>query len=102
MQHPRHTTPAAAANAHDIPSLATILTAAKSDPAVAAALADLWDRDGQAPRGSGGPIRRAPEPPRPRHDARVLTQGGAEAEILLDGVRYVLRITRQGKLILTK
>ena len=46
------------------------------------------------------PTRR--EPPRPCHDARVLTAGGTEAEILLDGVRYVLRITRQGKLILTK
>lgn len=40
--------------------------------------------------------------PRPRHDARRLTEGGHEAEIVLDGVRYVLRITRQGKLILTK
>ena len=39
---------------------------------------------------------------RPRHDARLLTEGGPEAEILLDGIRYVLRITRQGKLILTK
>ena len=38
----------------------------------------------------------------PRHDARLLTEGGPEAEILLDGIRYVLRITRQGKLILTK
>jgi hemin uptake protein HemP len=38
----------------------------------------------------------------PRHDARYLTAGGVEAEIRLDGVRYVLRITRQGKLILTK
>jgi hemin uptake protein HemP len=55
----------------------------------------------------------APEPTRPAfvrmkseprqvHDARVLTAGQAEAEILLDGIRYVLRITRQGKLILTK
>jgi hemin uptake protein HemP len=40
--------------------------------------------------------------PRPRHDARQLTEGGSEAEILLDGIRYVLRITRQRKLILTK
>jgi len=47
------------------------------------------------------PRLREPEP-RPRHDARRLTEGGPEAEILLDGVRYVLRITRQGKLILTK
>lgn len=36
------------------------------------------------------------------HDARVLTRGGTAAEIHLDGVRYILRITRQGKLILTK
>ena len=38
----------------------------------------------------------------PVHDARALTNGAAQADILLDGVRYVLRITRQGKLILTK
>lgn len=46
--------------------------------------------------------RRTPETALPRHDARLLTDGGVEAVILLDGVRYVLRITRQGKLILTK
>jgi hemin uptake protein HemP len=40
--------------------------------------------------------------PRPQHDARKLTAGNREAELLLDGMRYVLRITRQGKLILTK
>lgn len=39
---------------------------------------------------------------RPEHDARALTDGGAEARILLDGTAYVLRITRLGKLILTK
>jgi hemin uptake protein HemP len=38
----------------------------------------------------------------PRHDARALTGAGGQAEILLDGTRYVLRITRQHKLILTK
>ena len=38
----------------------------------------------------------------PLHDARALTQGGAQARILLDGQVYTLRITRQGKLILTK
>ena len=49
------------------------------------------------------PIARGRDPdPRPCHDARALTVGGNEAEIHLDGVRYVLRITRQGKLILTK
>jgi hemin uptake protein HemP len=42
------------------------------------------------------------EDPRPRHDARRLTDGGREARILRDGVVYTLRITRQGKLILTK
>lgn len=47
------------------------------------------------------PIRRELDD-RPVHDARLLTEGGQEAEIRLDGVRYVLRITRQGKLILTK
>lgn len=41
-------------------------------------------------------------PQKPVHDARILTGKGREAEILLDGVPYVLRITRQGKLILTK
>lgn len=40
--------------------------------------------------------------PFPRHDARILTDGGATATILLDGQSYVLRITRTGKLILTK
>lgn len=36
------------------------------------------------------------------HDARVLTEGGKTATIVLDGQSYVLRITRAGKLILTK
>lgn len=38
----------------------------------------------------------------PAHEARVLTEGGSLAKILLDGQVYTLRITRQGKLILTK
>jgi hemin uptake protein HemP len=38
----------------------------------------------------------------PLHDARALTEGGVQARILLDGQVYTLRITRQGKLILTK
>lgn len=36
------------------------------------------------------------------HDARHLTGGGNIAYILLDGQTYTLRITRAGKLILTK
>lgn len=38
----------------------------------------------------------------PLHDATTLTDGGREARILLNGMVYSLRITRQGKLILTK
>jgi hemin uptake protein HemP len=45
------------------------------------------------------PVRREEAP---EHDARVLTNGGPEARIVLDGTPYVLRITRLGKLILTK
>ncbi|WP_417722405.1 hemin uptake protein HemP [Salipiger sp.] len=37
-----------------------------------------------------------------RHDARSLTEGGNIAEIDLDGQIYTLRITKAGKLILTK
>ncbi|MDR9393763.1 hemin uptake protein HemP [Roseovarius sp. SYSU LYC5161] len=36
------------------------------------------------------------------HDARVLTAGGVTANIILDDQTYTLRITRAGKLILTK
>lgn len=45
--------------------------------------------------------RRAPDGP-PCHDARALTAGGATALIDLDGKIYTLRITRAGKLILTR
>jgi hemin uptake protein HemP len=38
----------------------------------------------------------------PLHDARLMTQGGNQALIALDGQIYTLRITRAGKLILTK
>ncbi|KEJ95738.1 Hemin uptake protein hemP [Pseudosulfitobacter pseudonitzschiae] len=38
----------------------------------------------------------------PAHDARSLTEGGDQARIVLDGQVYTLRITRAGKLILTK
>jgi len=44
----------------------------------------------------------APARSRPSHDARTLTGEGGEAEIVLDGTPYLLRITRAGKLILTK
>jgi len=38
----------------------------------------------------------------PLYDAKVLTAGGHLARIHLNGQLYALRITRQGKLILTK
>jgi hemin uptake protein HemP len=38
----------------------------------------------------------------PCHDARALTAGGTAARIVLEGKVYDLRITRSGKLILTK
>jgi len=47
----------------------------------------------------GVPAERAAPPV---HDARALTRDGATAAILLDGQAYTLRITRSGKLILTK
>jgi hemin uptake protein HemP len=40
--------------------------------------------------------------PVPVHDATDLTAGGILAHIRLDAQTYTLRITRQGKLILTK
>lgn len=48
---------------------------------------------------------RAPDSPSTTaqvHDARTLTGGGQTARIVLDGQCYTLRITRAGKLILTK
>ena len=38
----------------------------------------------------------------PTHDARALTAGQIMAQITLDGQIYTLRITKAGKLILTK
>lgn len=44
------------------------------------------------------PIQR----PLPAHDATALTAGGDQAQIVLGDQVYTLRITRAGKLILTK
>ncbi|SER47196.1 Hemin uptake protein HemP [Tranquillimonas rosea] len=38
----------------------------------------------------------------PTYDARSVTGAGTQARILLDGQTYYLRITKAGKLILTK
>lgn len=42
------------------------------------------------------------EPHPPAYDARGLTDAGGKAALVLDGQVYTLRITRQGKLLLTK
>ncbi len=44
----------------------------------------------------------APAPALPAYDARGLTGDGKCAQLVLDGQIYTLRITRAGKLILTK
>lgn len=41
-------------------------------------------------------------PAPPIHLAETLLQGGREARIVLGGSTYILRLTRAGKLILTK
>ena len=51
------------------------------------------------------PVLTATDRPRtalPVHDARHLTGPSGQAQIVLDGQVYALRITRAGKLILTK
>lgn len=52
-------------------------------------------------RHQGGATPARPDP-LPSHAARDLTAGGTQAQIELDGQVYTLRITRAGKLILTK
>ncbi|WP_340108485.1 hemin uptake protein HemP [Pikeienuella sp. HZG-20] len=41
-------------------------------------------------------------PTEPAYDARALTGEAGTAALVLDGKVYTLRITRQGKLLLTK
>lgn len=38
----------------------------------------------------------------PAYDVREIMQDGGQARLILDGAAYSLRITRAGKLILTK
>lgn len=44
----------------------------------------------------------SPQPATPLHVAEELTEGGIRADICLGEKVYTLRITRSGKLILTK
>ncbi|MEP5730182.1 MAG: hemin uptake protein HemP [Sulfitobacter sp.] len=48
------------------------------------------------------PPSQAPAPTLPTYSARDLTQDGELAQIVLGDQTYILRITRAGKLILTK
>lgn len=48
------------------------------------------------------PKTQAPTNALPTYSARDLTEGGDLAQIVLDTQTYTLRITRAGKLILTK
>ncbi len=52
---------------------------------------------GQATRPSNTPVAQ-----QPLYDALHLTDGGNQATIALDDKHYTLRITKSGKLILTK
>ncbi len=57
---------------------------------------DPKDED-QAPRSGYMPVAQ-----NPLYDALHLTEGGNQATIALDDKHYTLRITKSGKLILTK
>lgn len=48
------------------------------------------------------PPKRAQTTTLPTYAARDLTEGGDLAQIVLDDQTYTLRVTRAGKLILTK
>ncbi|MDE0985808.1 MAG: hemin uptake protein HemP [Yoonia sp.] len=48
------------------------------------------------------PPKQSPAPILPTYSARDLTQDGDQAQIILGDQTYTLRITRAGKLILTK
>ncbi|MEO9649808.1 MAG: hemin uptake protein HemP [Roseobacter sp.] len=48
------------------------------------------------------PEKQQPVNPLPTYAARDLTDGKEQAQIVLDHQTYTLRITRAGKLILTK
>jgi hemin uptake protein HemP len=68
------------------------------------------DGRGGPRRSPGDPAPHAAAPPPvggaaralPAHDVRQLMRNGTQAVLMLDGIAYSLRITRAGKLILTK
>jgi hemin uptake protein HemP len=56
----------------------------------------------QTPSGPRTPGYYTPRPPRQRVSTTDLMRGGRELVLLHEGEEYVLRITKTGKLILTK
>ena len=48
------------------------------------------------------PPKHTPTETLPTYEAKALTEGGDLAQIVLDDQTYILRVTRAGKLILTK
>jgi hemin uptake protein HemP len=56
----------------------------------------------QTPSGPRTPRYDTPRPPRQRVSTTDLMRGGRELVLLHEGEEYVLRITKTGKLILTK
>lgn len=59
-------------------------------------------KEGNDPMMSEKIDRKTATPAIPQHDAVELTAGGSTAQIVLNEQIYTLRITRAGKLILTK
>jgi hemin uptake protein HemP len=56
----------------------------------------------QNPSELNNPSYYMPRPPRQRVSTADLMRGGRELVLLHDGQEYILRITKTGKLILTK
>jgi hemin uptake protein HemP len=56
----------------------------------------------QNPSAPDNPGYYMPRPPRQRVSATDLMRGGRELVLLHEGQEYILRITKTGKLILTK
>jgi hemin uptake protein HemP len=58
--------------------------------------------DPQNPSEPNNPRYYTPRPPRQRVSTTDLMRGGRELVLLHEGQEYILRITKTGKLILTK
>ena len=103
--HPRHL-PAVDRSAGPQPAGTDAAAPARARPVLRpdrnALPADPGRRRGADSTPALTPTHTLPTDAAPLHEARGLTSGGTQARIHLDGQLYTLRITRQGKLILTK